>query len=662
MLNLLKKIEKAKSTLKAFLLVFSLIFINFNANAVDKNKTFQKNKTEVNVKQIDYNHLYKQALNYYKVGDYYSAINLLYQLISYPKNKYYSKSLYLLAKIYIKIGRRTGIKKFLSSALYLLNLYAGTQKKLDWDYFYTKGYLYEIWGFYEVALPYYKFALYKATTKNEEIKTLIALLRTAIQSGKMDTVSAFALKLTMKSILKKNEDEYLFLKGLWLFKQGKYKEAAKYLIKVYKYYETYLIENPQFYYLVAENMYRIGKLDFAKQLFRKIVGVTQDLEIIRKAILRLGDIDIKQKDFHSAFNHYYYLAQDYKGTPEATIAKLKIIALRDNPIIAKKIEKSNDEDLKNPIKFVYLTLIKNRNTRVGRYALADFGLIVLEHRTPFLLKKLNWELSITEADRFSYEEREFLRNLWKEPLLKLDDKEFCQLYKTNPNLFKKTFTEETLIKFAKKLDRCDVKLALDLLNYVASIYKTDKAYLALTEELIKVGKLEEAVKTLQNVKNKNCWYFQLLGAIYILQDKGEQILDILPNLENCKNTKSTLIKIYHLTKRGDLEKAYKLVNLIKDEFVKLYKEDKLARKVLTELVKAALHQENYQMVYQVLKKFVETYKEDCNLKSWYYLAAIRLGKLREVKPQELENCKDNKWAIIAINAYKDALVERRLKK
>ncbi|EDP73045.1 hypothetical protein HG1285_10425, partial [Hydrogenivirga sp. 128-5-R1-1] len=393
------------------------------------------------------------------------ALTTLYRLTKSKKNPYYVPSIYLLAKVYIKLGKKTGIKKYFNYALYLLNTYMAFKKSLDWDYYYTKGNLFEAWGFYERAMFFYKTSLFIAKDKQKYINSLIGILRTAIWFNKLDIITQYAIKISIKDILKREENpEIRFLKGLLFFNQKKYKKAYKYLYDTYKQNEEYLIDNPDFYYIVAENMYRIKKYDFAKQLFRRIVSITQNLEIIRKAILRLGDIEIIQKDYPSAFNHYYYLATDYSGTKESTIAKLKIIAYSDIKEFKKRIEKSDDEDLKNPLKFTTHILVLNRNTRLGRYALADFGKIIFKYNSQFLYKKLSWELSVLEVERMSYEEKEFFNNIWSEKLLTIKPKWVCLLYDSNKSFFLKVFDKDYLLNLSDRIENCSVNKKIDLLK------------------------------------------------------------------------------------------------------------------------------------------------------------------------------------------------------
>ena len=565
--------------------------------------------------------------------------------------------MYLLAKIYIKIGRKTGIKKYFYTALSLLNLYAGVAKKLNWDYYYTKAYLFEVWGFYERAMNFYKFALYNAKNQKQEIKTLIGIIRTAVWLKKLDTVSAFAIRISIQQLLKQNTDEVQFLNGLILFEKGKYKEASKYLLKTYKYYETYLIDNPQFYYIVAENMYRIGKYKFAKQLFRKIIGTTQDLEIIRKAILRLGDIDVKQKDLISAFNHYYYLAQDYNNTKEAIIAKLKILSLKDKEPIKEKLAKIEDEDLKNPIKFVYQTLISNRNTPLGRYALGNFGQLILKYNSDFLIKKLSWELSVLETDRLSYEEKEYIRDLWKEKLINIEPKYLCELFKSNPRFFEVVFDENTLLKLAKKLGKCNLDYRIHLYRFLAQKYKKDIYKLKLAESLFNKQKYKEALKVLKTIKKKNCQFYTVLSKVYIFS--GKSLANLKKRLIRCKNPESQIVVSYiQIDKNLDDS-----INIAKENIkflAKNYEEDIFIEKFIEKLITKTFEKNKYQQVLNILKTLSEKYKEDCNINSWYIIAMIRANKEKLPDINVIKNCSNN-WSKVANEIYQDYQLTRGMK-
>jgi len=549
------------------------------------------------------------------------------------------------------------MKKYFYTALSLLNLYSGVSKKLNWDYYYTKAYLFEVWGFYERAMNFYKFALYNSRNKKQEIKTLIGILRTAVWLKKLDVIAAFAIRISMQQLLRQNTDEVQFLNGLILFEKGKYKEASKYLIKAYKYYETYLIDNPQFYYIVAENMYRIGKYKFAKQLFRKIIGTTQDLEIIRKAILRLGDIDVKQRDLISAFNHYYYLAQDYKDTKEAIIAKLKILSLKEEEPIKKKLSQIEDEDLKNPIRFVYQTLISNRNTPIGRYALGNFGQLILKYDSDFLIKKLSWELSVVETDRFSYEEKEYVRNLWKDKIIKVKPKYLCELYTSNPKFFKVIFNENTLLKLAKNLGKCSLDYRVDLYEFLAKKYKKDDYKLKLAESLFNKQKYKQTLKVLKTVNKKGCQYYTVLSKVYVFL--GKDFTKIKNKLLNCKNPESKIVVAY-INMEDNLDKSIKQAENNLEFLLNNYQEDIFIKKFVEKLITKAFEKNKYKQVLNILKSFAEKYKEECNINSWYIIAMVRTNADKLPDINIIKNC-SNTWSKVASEVYEDYRLTRGVK-
>lgn len=517
--------------------------------------------------------------------------------------------------------------------------------------------MFEVWGFYERAMNFYKFALYNSRNRKQEIKTLIGILRTAVWLKKLDVVAAFAIRISVRQLLRQNTDEVQFLNGLILFEKGKYKEASKYLIKTYKYYETYLIDNPQFYYIVAENMYRIGKYKFAKQLFRKIIGTTQDLEIIRKAILRLGDIDVKQRDLISAFNHYYYLAQDYKDTKEAIIAKLKILSLKEEEPIKKKLSKIEDEDLKNPIRFVYQELISNRNTPIGRHALGNFGQLILKYDSDFLIKKLSWELSVVETDRFSYEEKEYVRNLWKDKIIKVKPKYLCELYTSNPKFFKVIFTENTLLKLVENLGKCSLDYRIDLYEFLVKKYKKDDYKLKLAESLFNKQKYKQTLKVLKTVSKKGCQYYTVLSKVYVFLKKD--ITKIKNKLLNCKNPESKIVVAY-INMEENFDKSIKQAETNLEFLLKNYQEDIFIKNFIEKLITKAFEKNKYKQVLNILKSFAEKYKKECNINSWYIIAMVRTNADKLPDINIIKNC-SNIWSKVANEVYKDYRLIRGVK-
>ncbi len=637
-----------------FKICLLLVVILFSFSTAAQKNTYTKE---------DYKKLYEEALRYYKIKSYYSALTTLFKITKDKKNPYYVPSAYLLAKVYIKLGKKTGIKKYFNYALYLLNTYLAFKKNVGWDYYYTKGNLFEAWGFYERAMFFYKTSLFMANDKQKYIDSLIGILRTAIWFNKLDIVTQYAIKISIKDILKREDNpEIRFLKGLLYFNQKKYQKAYKYLYNTYKQNEEYLIDNPDFYYIVAENMYRIGKYNFAKQLFRRIVSITQNLEIIRKSILRLGDIEIKQRDYPSAFNHYYYLATDYKGTKESIIAKLKIIAYNDIPDFQKRIQKSDDEDLKNPLKFVLKTLIINRNTRLGRYALADFGKIIFKYNSQLLYKKLSWELSVLEVDRMSYEEKEFFRNIWSSKLLDIKPKWLCLLYDSNKKFFLKVFDKNYLLNLSNRLAKCSMEEKIDLLKKILEIYKDDNTKFELAKAYYEIEMYKESIKILKNIKNKNCNYYILLAKNYVMLDQWKNLRKLLKNIQKCKNPeKELLIAVYNL-KRNIITKTQKIINKNLKLIIKNF-EKPFYKKLIYLNADKLIFYGKYNYLLQVSKALSEIYKKDCDVNSWLLIANVRLSNYEELDKifANLKAC-ETKWSLVAKNLYEDLLVERRIQK
>ncbi|RMA97491.1 tetratricopeptide repeat protein [Hydrogenothermus marinus] len=637
-----------------FLLIVVITGIFFNLAY-----SVEKKSENLNLKK-----LYNQAFREYKIKDYYSAIDDLYKIIKYPKSPYYAPSLFLLSKIYISIGRKTGIKTYLTAGLYFLNLYLGKKKKVGWDYYYTKGNLYEVLGFYERAMFFYKTSLFMTKDKNKYYKSLIGILRTAIWYKKLDIITQYAIKLSAKKLLQNIQDpEVRFLKGLLLFQNGKYNEAYKYLYKTYKEFESYLIDNPEFYFVVAENMYRIGKLDFAKQLFRRIVSITQNQEIIRKSMLRLGDIDIIQKDYPTAFNHYYYLANNYKKTKEATIAKLKIIGYRNIPEFNKRILRAKDEWLKEPFRFVYFILITNRNNSVGRYALADFGNFIFKYNSKLLYDKLSWELSVLEIARFNYQEREYIRKLWKKDLLNIEPKWLCLVFSSNKRFFYEIFNKEFLIKISQRVSSCNNKYKIEILKFLVDKYKDDKSKFLLGKAYFEIGEYKKSLNILNKIIKKDCKTNILISKNYIMLDKLETVKKHLPKIRKCKEKESSIILASYKLYKDDINNAYKLFYRNLDLIKEKYKNSSFYKKVLDMFANKTINFGNYNLLYQVLSKLSETYKQDCNINSWYLITKIRINKINNIDEiyKRISSC-NNKWANIAKNIYQDFRLFQEVKK
>jgi len=240
--------------------------------------------------------IYDNAVHDFAVGSYYQALDEFGYLAKFPKSRHFLPSLYMLANTYLYIGKRVGDKKYLWSAINYLNLYIAKGGHKDAKYYHLKGLIYENLGFYERAFTNYKMALKRAQKKHEKLDILMGLLRSAVWLGKMDLATRYMVILDIEELSKKQRKEFVFLQGMYHFAKGEYKKALEFFKKSYKEFESFLIENPHYYYLVAESAYRYGDYHFSELLFRRILNYVRNKDVVQKSLLRLGDIKFLQKD------------------------------------------------------------------------------------------------------------------------------------------------------------------------------------------------------------------------------------------------------------------------------------------------------------------------------------------------------------------------------
>jgi len=470
---------------------------------------------------------FKLALRMYKRGSYYTALNILSKLITDRYNPFYGKSLFLMAKIYLHLGRKTGLKEFIQKAMYYLNTYSySVENPFDWEFYYTKGNIYENLYMYERALAMYKKAFSMADTPKKQFKTVVAILRVAAWLKRMDIITRYIVLVNLEELSEKEKREFEFVKGLVEFERGNYKEAVKYLIPVYKTYEEYLIENPDYYLIVGENAYRLGDYSFAKKVFKRIISIVKDESVIRRALLRLGDIALKEGDKILAMNYYYEIVKKYPNTDEATIAKLKLIALgKKDKDIHIRLLTSKDRDFQDPLGFVLKALVLNRNNYVGFFALADFGLMVLDSKSEKLFDKLVHELSLVNISRMKYEHIEYIRQLWVPELYRLSHMRICKLFASNKRFFYTVLDRKSLEYFYTSLKKCGkLKMAFEIADFLYKKWRDDRSVLLLSDAYYSLEKYRKSVEILKKVKNKNCRYYILLSKNYIFLKKADIII------------------------------------------------------------------------------------------------------------------------------------------
>ncbi|MEO2068751.1 MAG: tetratricopeptide repeat protein, partial [Desulfurobacteriaceae bacterium] len=521
-------------------------------------------------------YLFKQGVKQYEIGSYSTALEYFLRLMK-PETPYYKKSLLMLSKTYYGIGKKTGEKKYLWQALNYLQLYFIEEDKLPWDFYYMKAKIYESLSFYEQALAVYRVAFLKAENEKQRIATTVGILRTAVAIRRSDLVEEYYILISTAVLTPSQEQEVEFVKGLIFFSKGRYEKALPHFMKVYRKYENYLVDNPEYYYTVAENLYRIGKLTLAEQLFRRIVSLTRGKQVIRRAILRLGDIELKRKNLKLALAYYYSIIWDYPESQEAVVARLKLIPLQEEyPIVKYRLSLSEDSAFKDPIKYIAQVLVNYRTTYVGIYALADLGYLVFKlNALKPIFERLVWEVSLVFPEQVKYEQREFLRSLWTNYLLDLESSKLCELYRSNKRFFQEIFQRDVLLRISFALKDCNQRESrIELLKYIVNKWNSDEDIILMAQALFDNKDFLDALKVLRKVKNKKvCNYEKLrLEVAMFLPIKvrfNEKKLNKLCKKKK-KSEEISAIKIFYLTKKGNLDRAFNLFKREKEKIVKSY--------------------------------------------------------------------------------------------
>ena len=607
--------------------------------------------------------LYRRGVQQFKIGSYSTALDYFLKLLK-PESKYYSKSLLMLAKTYYAIGRKTGNKKFFWQALNYLQLYfiSVGSKRLSWDYYYTKAKIYEALSFYEQALAVYRVAFLAAKTSQQKIDTTIGIVRTAVWSRRKDIVDEYFILVSTSNLNPQQEREVEFLKGLILFSQGKYREALPYFYKLYKRFEDFLIDNPEYYLLVAEDIYRTGKLTLAEQVFRRIASLTKDPSVVRRAVLRLGDVELKKGNRELSFIYYYSVIRDYPKSLEADVARLKIIPMMEYPEVKYRALLTGDKAFKSPVSYIADILVNYRTTYVGIYALADLGYLIFKLGTPSnVFSRLLWEVSLVFPQQVKYEQREFLRYLWEPYLLKLPPEKACKLYRANPKFFQEIFEKEVLLKFASDLKRCNQRrLRVELLSYIVNRWKDDESRLLMAEALFDDKDFERALKVLQKVKNKSsCRYKLLYGEIQsVLGGKLPSPSDLLNACSAKKTVKLIALVLTSYVRLGNVDSAFNIYRESRESLLKNYGEDLIVRLAIDSLLQTSVLKDDYRTAFQVAEDLFKAGYRNCFVGSYLTLSAVRLGKLDVARKgyNDIKGCVDS-LSLLAKTVYEDALLE-----
>ena len=630
-----------------------------------------KKLTDKEIREADSEWLYREAIRLYRLQSLYSAVDMFVKILRDPTSPYYVDSIFMLGKVYIEIGKKTGIKKHIWTAISYLNIYYSKAEEIDWDFFYTKGYAYEILGFYDKSLALYKLSLNYIKTIPEQVKTTLGILRASVGLKKMDLLTKYLLKVNLEYLKNHDKKELNFIKGAMDFSMGEYEKALKRFVKTYKEFEEYLIENPNFYYLVAETAYRAKQYDFALQLFKRIITLTQDKTVQRKSILRMADIEKRKGERIVALNYYYYVASHYKDTQEGKIATLKLMAMMEKDInIRARLILKGGEEYKDPIKYVITTLALNRTNYVGRFALGNFGDLVMNTDSDYLYKKLEWELSLIYPPKLHYEHKEYMADLWKDDIEKLPPKRACQVYKANPPVMKVLFEKDTLLKISDDLKSCkEFDKQIDLLNFVLKKWNSDDDKLRVAREFFKIEKYKKSLKILKGIKKKNCDVYQLIAENFIMLDK--KITKVVPRIaQSCpkKDTKTQVLISFNYLYQNKPYVPFKVFERNSDKVVSLFKEDRIVKKYVYKLIYALLDREKYKTVQKVVSEFQKTEKDldkqdFCYLNSSYLVSFVRTNSLDKSKTiyEKINDCND-KWSNIAKKIYESSILFSEVKR
>ena len=646
--------------MRILLLILLLFFLS--PQAFCKNKPLSLNLEREKI-------LFQRGVKQFEIGSYSTALEYFLKALK-PNSPYYRKALLMLAKTYYAIGRKTGEKRYLWQALNYIQLYFmsfNENERLPWDYYYTKAKIYEALGFYEQALALYRVAFLAAKTEDQRIKTTVGIIRTAVWIRRPDMADEYYILISTSNFITPQEDKELeFVRGLMLFSKGKYKEALPFFFKVYRQYENYLIDNPEYYYYVAENVYRTGNLRLAEQLFRRIVSLTKDPLVIRKAMLRLGDIELRRGNRKLAFVYYYSVIRDYPKTQEAQVARLKIIPLMRYPDIKYRTELTGDKAFKDPIKYVAQVLVNYRTTYVGVYALADLGYLVFKIGSPeSVFKRLTWEVSLIFPQQVKYEQAEFFRSLWSPYLMALPAKKMCELYRSNPEFFQRIFSRQVLLKIVSDLKLCNMRrLRIKLLEFMIKKWNTDEDLILMARALYDSKEFEDALRFLSKVKDKNrCDYWKLMYEIYMFLPK-KKMNGLKPLVTACRNEDLTVdaIKVYYFSKSGNLKKAFSILKSNLKTIVKEYNKSAVVKAAVDKFLDVALLKGSYSFSYVLSKWLLEGGEKDCYTYSYFTISSVRIGKLEEAKKvlPELKLCKDN-FSKLAEVIYQDAVLQEEVR-
>ena len=610
--------------------------------------------------------VFKNAMKNFRYGSYYQALDEFSYVAKFPQSPYYLSSLFMLAHTYLYIGKRVGDKNYFWSALNYLNLYLARGGEKNYKFYTLKAQIYENLGFYERAFALYKMALAKAAKKSEKLPIVMGLLRTAVWLQRIDLATKYLLILSIESLSKEQKKEFTFLQGMYYFAKKEYQKALEYFKQTYKDFESFLIDNPSYYYFVAETAYRNGDLKFAQMLFRRILNYIKNREVVQKSLLRLGDIKFLQKDYHGSVNYYIRLIKTFPDTDFATIAKLKLLfIIKKDKNIRYYIKKYMPDApfLQDPLHFIVQTLVKYRNSYIGIFALANFGMESFEIGSKKLYKRLSWELSLLPSQKLKFEQKEYFRRLWKDYINNAKNASYiCMLYEANPDFFYRVFDTSTLYNIAAYLHKCQKEmLRLELLAKIYSNHPDQKSVVRYVEALYENKKFAQALQILQKYHFNSCSFLKLYAKVcFIAEASCEQVYkdlvrycaqdelyrDIFTNILLMRQNR--LDTTFLVQKRKILATSY-----VKDEVVK---------KFVQLFAQKLLEKERYNDLIKLLSPLASSIQSDCFLNSILSLSYVRIGKIKYARQmlKKAKGCK-NSWYTLAKLAIEDSLLQQEIK-
>ncbi|MBX0311240.1 MAG: hypothetical protein JHC31_05615, partial [Sulfurihydrogenibium sp.] len=378
-------------------------------------------------------------------------------------------------------------------------------------------------------------------------------------------------------------------------------------------------------------------------------------DVIRKSYLRLGDIASIENDKMEAFQDYFIVINRFPETQENTVARLKMLALGlKHPELESKIK--SIKQLEDPIRFIVRTLISNRTNYIGKYALGNFGVLIFQNPTDFLFNKLSYELSLIYPANFTYEQAEYIANLWTNYLLKLPPDKLRMLYLSNPKFFKDIFNKDVLDKILTSLsNEKDLKQKIDLLKFMAEKYPEDKYYIELAKAFISDKRYNDALNTLEKVKDKNCDYYVLtIVAKSNMKIGYKEELNSIQSKCDIENLPFYIAFDYYYS-INNYEKLTELIDKNKTQFVEMYEKNEIFNNKINSLIENLFKIKKYNEVASILDKidFKKLRKENiCKFASMSIISKIKTKKTEnlELYYNYLAGCNDE-LSIIAKEIY-----------